>query len=217
VTRLTAAGKSAVVSDVARYWDEQASSFDEAPDHGLRDEAVRAAWASLLVPLMPPAPARIADLGCGTGSLAILLAQTGHIVSGIDVAEAMVARARAKAAEAGIDADFEVGDAMQPPWPPASFDVVMARHVVWALPEPALGLGRWFELLKPDGRLVLVEGRWWTGAGLTADELLAVVRAHGRSATITPLLDARLWGSPITDERYLLVSPAKPLGLARPA
>jgi SAM-dependent methyltransferase len=208
VTRLAAAGKSAVVSDVAGYWDEQASSFDEAPDHGLRDEAVRAAWTSLLVPLMPPAPARIADLGCGTGSLAILLAQAGHIVSGIDVAEGMVARARAKAAEAGIDADFEVGDAMQPPWPPASFDVVMARHVVWALPEPALGLGRWFELLKPDGRLVLVEGRWWTGAGLTADELLAVVRAHGRSATITSLLDARLWGRPITDERYLLVSPA---------
>ena len=203
------------MSDVARYWDEQASSFDEAPDHGLRDEAVRAAWASLLAPLMPPAPARIADLGCGTGSLAILLAQEGHIVSGIDVAEGMISRARAKAADAGIEADFAVGDAMQPPWPPATFDVVLARHVVWVLPEPALGLGRWFELLKPDGRLVLVEGRWWTGAGLTADELLAVVRAHDRSASITPLLDTQLWGDPITDERYLLVSPAQ--GEAAPA
>lgn len=207
MTALTAAGKRAVVSDVARYWDEQAARFDEAPDHGLRDATIRSAWASLLTPLVPPAPARIADLGCGTGSLAILLAQAGHTVSGIDVAAGMIARARAKAADAGIDADFEVGDAMQPPWPPATFDVVLARHVVWALPEPALGLGRWFELLKPDGRLVLVEGRWWTGAGLTADELLAVVRAHGRSASITPLLDTRLWGDPITDERYLLVSP----------
>jgi SAM-dependent methyltransferase len=208
VTAPTATGRPAVVSDVARYWDEQASSFDEAPDHGLRDEEIRSAWASLLAPLMPPVPARIADLGCGTGSLAILLAQAGHIVSGIDVAEGMVTRARAKAADAGIDADFEIGDAMSPPWPPATFDVVLARHVVWALPEPALSLGRWFELLKPDGSLVLVEGRWWTGAGLTADELLAVVHAHGRSASITPLLDTRLWGGPITDERYLLVSSA---------
>ncbi|MGZ4195684.1 MAG: class I SAM-dependent methyltransferase, partial [Solirubrobacteraceae bacterium] len=47
-------------------------------------------------------------------------------------------RARAKAADAGIEADFEIGDAMLPPWPPATFDVVLARHVVWALPEPAL-------------------------------------------------------------------------------
>jgi ubiquinone/menaquinone biosynthesis C-methylase UbiE len=201
-----AAGNDAKMSDVARYWDEQASSFDEAPDHGLRDAATRSAWASLLTPLMPPAPARIADLGCGTGSLAILLADAGHIVSGIDVAGRMVSRARDKAGAAGVDAEFEVGDAMTPPWPGPTFDVVLARHVVWALPDPALGLGRWFELLKPGGRLVLIEGRWWTGAGLGADELLALVRAHERAASITPLPDPELWGGPVTDERYLLVA-----------
>jgi SAM-dependent methyltransferase len=198
------------VSDVARYWDEQASSFDEAPDHGLRDPAIRAAWASLLAPLIPPAPARVADVGCGTGSLSVLLAEAGHVVSGIDVAAGMITRARAKAAAAGVDAEFEVGDAMAPPWPRATFDVVLARHVVWALPDQALGLGRWLELLRPGGRLVLIEGRWWTGAGLAADELLALVRAHGRTASITPLPDADLWGGPITDERYVLVSSPAP-------
>jgi SAM-dependent methyltransferase len=195
------------VSDAARYWDEQASSFDDAPDHGLRDAAIRSAWAALLIPLIPPAPARIADLGCGTGSLAALLSEAGHVVSGMDVAAGMITRARAKAADAGVDVDFEIGDAMSPPWPPATFDVVLARHVVWALPDPALGLRRWFELLKPGGRIVLIEGRWWTGAGLAADELLALVRAHGRAASITLLPDANLWGGPVTDERYLLVSP----------
>ena len=205
-----ATGKPATVSDVARYWDEQASSFDEAPDHGLRDPAIRAAWASLLAPLIPAAPARVADVGCGTGSLSVLLAEAGHVVSGIDVAAGMITRARAKAAAAGVDAEFEVGDAMAPPWPRATFDVVLARHVVWALPDQALGLGRWLELLRPGGRLVLIEGRWWTGAGLAADELLALVRAHGRTASITPLPDADLWGGPITDERYVLVSSPAP-------
>ena len=195
------------MSDAARFWDEQAASFDEAPDHGLRDAATRSAWVSLLMPLMPPAPARIADLGCGTGSLAVLLAESGHTVSGIDVAPGMVTRARAKAAAAGVDVEFQVCDATTPPWPGATFDVVLSRHVVWALPEPALGLGRWLELLKPGGRLVLIEGRWWTGAGLAADELLEFVHAHGRKASITPLRDADLWGGPVTDERYLLVSP----------
>jgi ubiquinone/menaquinone biosynthesis C-methylase UbiE len=203
-----ATGNDANVSDVERYWDEQASSFDEAPDHGLRDAAIRSAWASLLTPLMPPAPARIADLGCGTGSLAILLAEAGHIVSGVDVAAGMITRARAKVAAARVDADFEVGDATTPPWPGATFDVVLARHVVWALPDPALGLGRWLEMLKRSGRLVLIEGRWGPGAGLGADELLALLHAHGRTASITPLPNAELWGGSITDERYLLVSPA---------
>jgi SAM-dependent methyltransferase len=195
------------VSDAARFWDEQASSFDDAPDHGLRDAAVREAWAALLIPLIPPAPARIADLGCGTGSLAVLLGDAGHTVSGIDVSAAMIKRAREKAIAAGVDADFEIGDAMAPPWRPATFDVVLSRHVVWALPDPDRGLRRWFELLKPGGRLVLIEGRWWTGAGLGADELVALVRSHGHSASITPLSDAGLWGDPVTDERYLLVSP----------
>ena len=96
-------------------------------------------------------------------------------------------------ADAGVDADFEIGDAMAPPWPSETFDVVLSRHVAWALPDRERGLGRWFELLKPGGRLVLIEGRWWTGAGLGADELEA-------------LSDAGLWGG--SDERYLLVSPA---------
>jgi ubiquinone/menaquinone biosynthesis C-methylase UbiE len=195
------------MSDAARYWDEQAPTFDEAPDHGLRDPAIRSAWAALLTPLMPPAPARIADLGCGTGSLAVLLAEGGHTVSGIDVAAGMITRARAKAAAAGVDAEFAVGDAMAPPWPPATFDVVLARDVVWALPDPERALRRWFGLLKPGDRFMLIEGRWSTGAGLAADELLELVQAHGRKASVTPLPDADLWGGPVTDERYLLVSP----------
>ena len=195
------------MSNVARFWDGQASSFDEAPDHGLRDATIRSAWTSLLSSLMPPAPARIADLGCGTGSLAVLLAEAGHTVSGIDVAAGMITRARDKAAAAGVVADFAVGDAMAPPWPPATFDAVLARHVVWALPDPGLGLDRWLELLRPDGRLVLIEGRWWTGAGLSADELTGLVRARGREVAVTPLSDATFWGGPITDERYVLVTP----------
>ena len=197
------------MNDVARYWEQQAPSFDDAPDHGLRDPAIREAWASLLIGLMPAAPARVADLGCGTGSLAVLLAEAGYDVSGLDVAAGMVTRARAKAAAAGVQADFAIGDAMTPPWPQGSFDVVLARHVLWALPDPGVGLSHWFELLNPEGRLVLVEGRWWTGAGLSAQALLSLMDATGREASIVALDDPALWGGPVSDERYLLTSPPR--------
>ncbi len=68
------------LTDTRDYWDGQAAIFDQQPDHGLLDPAVRAAWAQLLLPLMPPAPASVVDLGCGTGSLAVLLAQAGYQV-----------------------------------------------------------------------------------------------------------------------------------------
>ncbi len=70
----------------AAYWDSQAATFDEQPDHGLRDPHVRAAWEQLLLPRLPPVPAMIADLGCGTGSLSVLPAAAGHTVAGLDLA-----------------------------------------------------------------------------------------------------------------------------------
>lgn len=98
----------------AEYWDSQALTFDDEADHGLRDLQVRVAWQRLLFPLLPPAPANIADLGCGTGSLAVLLASAGHLVTGLDFAPAMVEAARAKAAAAGANARFLISDAAAP-------------------------------------------------------------------------------------------------------
>ncbi|GLZ34123.1 SAM-dependent methyltransferase [Lentzea sp. NBRC 105346] len=186
------------------FWDTQAATFDLKPDHGLTDPAVRAAWADLLLPLIPPASS-VVDLGCGTGSLSELLASAGHTVRGLDLSQRMVALAVAKAGHLGVK--FRQGDAAEPPYPPASFDVVVARHVLWALPDPVAALERWVRLLRPGGRLVLVEGRWSTGAGLTAAECEALVLGCRREAVVRRLDDPALWGREISDERYLLVSP----------
>lgn len=191
-----------MTSDVERFWDEQAGRFDEEPDHGLRDPEVFACWRELLLATLPPPPARVADLGCGTGSITALLAAEGYDVHGVDLSGAMVAAAEAKLAAAGLRARLHRGDAAFPQWEPASFDVVLARHVLWALPDPAAVLARWTGLLRPGGSLVLVEGCWFTGAGITATRARELVRGR---VSIRPLTDARLWGRAVTDERYLLV------------
>ena len=167
--------------DAARYWDEQAQTFDDEPDHGLTVPSVRAAWARLLLPLMPPC-ASVADMGSGTGTLAVLLGQARHRVSGIDLSPRMVDAARTKAAAAGVPAEFVVGDAAAPPWAPHSFDVVVTRHVLWAIPDPNEALERWVGLLRPGGLLLLIEGRWSTGGGLTAADVTELVLQHRRSA-----------------------------------
>jgi SAM-dependent methyltransferase len=189
----------------AEYWDQQAPTFDDEPDHGLRDPSVRAAWADLLLPRLSDA-AYVADLGCGTGTLAVLLGRAGHRISGVDLSPRMVDAARVKAADAGVRADFVVGDAATPPLAAGSFDVVLSRHVLWAMADPRAALRRWVGLLRPAGLLLLVEGRWWTGGGLSAAETTELVLEHRRQATVVPLDDPALWGGPIDDERYLLTS-----------
>lgn len=186
-------------------WDAQADTFDDEADHGLREPATREAWRDLLAGVLPE-QARIADLGCGTGSLSVLLAGAGHQVHGLDFSPAMVARARTKAAEHGVEAIFEVGDASAPTLPRQAYDVVLSRHVLWAMKDPVEAIARWCDLLAPGGMLVLVEGFWSTGAGLRADEASWAVKVHRMRARVTPLTDPALWGKEIADERYLLVS-----------
>jgi hypothetical protein len=74
------------------------------------------------------------------------------------------------------------------------------------MPDPAATLRRWIGLLEPGGRLVLVEGSWSTGAGLTATRTVELVESTGREAELTMLPEAAYWGREIDDERYVVVS-----------
>ncbi len=192
------------LQEIRDLWDAEAASFDEAADHGLRDEKVRAAWRDLLLGSLPPAPARVADLGCGTGTLSLLLADEGYAVDGVDVSPEMVRLARQKGGDRP-DVRFAEADASNPPLEPHTFDVVLCRHVLWAMPDPAAALQRWIDLLAPGGRLLLVEGRWFNGAGLAAADTVALVEAAGRRAELTLLPEPVYWGREIDDERYLVV------------
>ncbi|MFE2296230.1 trifunctional class I SAM-dependent methyltransferase/NUDIX hydrolase/VOC family protein [Streptomyces sp. NPDC059452] len=189
-------------------WDAAADSFDDEPDHGLLDPAVRDAWAGRLESWLPATRSEVLDLGCGTGSLSLLAAGQGHRVTAVDRSPGMAGRARAKLA--GTGAEVVVGDAARPPVGERVFDVVMARHVVWLLPDPAAALAHWFALLKPGGRLVLIEGVWG-GAGLSAARVTALLAPHTERVHHEDLAaDPRLWGKEVDDERYVLVARAEP-------
>ena len=52
-----------------QFWDQEAASFDNQPDHGLGDPVVRDAWRGLLEEWLSLTQAKVLDIGCGTGSL----------------------------------------------------------------------------------------------------------------------------------------------------
>ncbi|MEU3729150.1 class I SAM-dependent methyltransferase [Streptomyces sp. NPDC033538] len=188
-------------------WDAEAAAFDDEPDHGLRDADVRRAWAARLESWLPARAGDVLDLGCGTGSLSLLAAERGHRVTGVDRSPAMVELARAKLA--GHDAVFLTGDAAAPPVGERRFDAVLVRHVLWTLPDPGRVLGHWRELLRPGGRLVLVEGVWGAvaPAGIPAGRLTALLAPLAGQVRVERLSDdPSLWGREVADERYAVVA-----------
>ena len=138
----------------------------------------------------------------------MLLSAAGYAVTGLDSAPEMIRAARAKAAAARVSARFVTSDAASPALPAGSVNVGLSRHVLWAMPDVDEALAAWIRLLRPDGTLVLIEGRWYTGAGLTQAQACAAVRRVRDCVRVTSLDDPVLWGGvPVSDSRYLLVSP----------
>ncbi len=150
---------------IATHWDRRAAHFDEDFGHSIGSPAERAAWDRILDLVIPAGfPLDALDVGSGTGFLALELAARGHRVTGLDFAPAMIARAREKAAAQGLAARFDQGDAERLPYPNGSFDLVISRHVLWTLPHPEAALDEWLLVLRPGGRLAIIDGAQYTDA-----------------------------------------------------
>jgi demethylmenaquinone methyltransferase / 2-methoxy-6-polyprenyl-1,4-benzoquinol methylase len=101
------------------------------------------------------------DICCGTGDLALELAQLvtpgGHVV-GCDFSEPMLDLAREKAARRGVDGvRFEWADALELPYDGERFDAVTVGFGVRNLADLDRGLREMARVLKPGGRLVILE------------------------------------------------------------
>ena len=190
-----------------QLWYEAAATFDNEPDHGLRDPLVRDTWLDQLRRWLPPPPAAILDIGCGTGSLSLLMAELGYQVTAIDFSPAMIAQAEAKAQAAGQTISFQIMDAAEPQFEEQQFNLILCRHLLWLFSDPATVLQRWVELLRSTGRLLLIEGFWHTGAGMNAQTVVAALPSSCTHVSVQSLSEhSDLWGGSVTDERYVVIA-----------
>ena len=129
-----------------------------------RTTAERAAWDRIFdLVLAGRGALDTLDAGCGTGFLSLELASRGHRVTGVDFAPEMLAEARRKAAEKGAAVRFEEADAEQLPFASGRFDLVVSRHVLWTLPHPEAAIDEWIRVLRPGGRLAVIDGQFDPG------------------------------------------------------
>jgi len=104
-----------------------------------------------------PRGARVLELGCGAGLTARLLLERGFRVTGVDIADAMVERARANCEGVGEPgwAEFRTGDAEHLDSAPASYDLIIAMGLIQYLEWDRWALQQMHRALVPGGHLIV--------------------------------------------------------------
>ena len=99
----------------------------------------------------------VADLGCGTGedvrSLAALVGPTGRAI-GIDLSSTMIATARDRSGECGLNLSFVQGDVQKLDFGDGYFDAIRAERLLQHTPDPQTALREMIRVLKPGGKIV---------------------------------------------------------------
>ena len=97
---------------------------------------------------------RVLDVGCGIGSVALAAASRRARVHGIDPARRLLAVAREKAADAGLDVTFVPGTAAQLPFGDGSADVILSSFALIFAPDPKAAAAELVRVLAPGGRIM---------------------------------------------------------------
>jgi ubiquinone/menaquinone biosynthesis C-methylase UbiE len=99
---------------------------------------------------------RVLEVAVGTGRN-LPHYSPGIALTGIELSPSMLALARQRAAELGLDVDLRVGDAQRLPFADGSFDTAVCALSLCTIPDPATALREMHRVLVPGGRLLLLD------------------------------------------------------------
>jgi len=158
-TGITGGHNYGLREEIKAYWSARAATFDLSPGHEIFSEPERLAWHRLILKHLGPGNGRLAlDLASGTGVISHLMDDLGFKVTGLDWAEPMLERARAKAKARRRSISFRMADVENTMEPDETYDVIITRHLVWTLVDPKAAFAEWMRVLKPGGTILIVDG-----------------------------------------------------------
>jgi SAM-dependent methyltransferase len=131
--------------------------------------------------------AKLLDVGCGSGQVALMASREGFDATGVDIAENSIERARERAAAEGLNARFEVADAEALPFPDATFDVVVSLIGAMFAPRPELVARELLRVCVPGGTIAMGN---WTASGFVGQMFKTIARFIAPSNMPSPVL----WG-----------------------
>jgi ubiquinone/menaquinone biosynthesis C-methylase UbiE len=156
---VTIQDRTATIQDrITTFWNAVAPHYECHPGNTSQPGTPEyEQWVALYQRVLPASPGHVLDVGTGTGFSALMAANLGHRVTAIDLAAEMLAVARQRARQKGLDVSFAVGDAVAPPYAGGTFDVVTARHCLWTLRAAEDALRNWHRLLRSGGQLIVID------------------------------------------------------------
>ncbi len=150
-------------------------------------QIIAAGGAEFIARLQLRPGARLLDVACGTGNLALPAARAGARVTGIDIAPNLLETARARAEAEGAHIQFDEGDVEAMPYANASFDEVVTMFGAMFAPQPQLVAWELTRVCRRGGRLAMAN---WTPTGFIG-QLFKITSQH---VPPPPMPSPLLWG-----------------------
>lgn len=144
------------------YWTHRAEGYSKVNQEELATEQ-RSKWKKVLKEHLAigTSKLKVLDIGTGPGFFAILLAEMGCEVTGIDCTEAMLEEARTNALNAQVKVEWKVMDAEALEFEKEQFDCIITRNLTWVLPHPDKAYTEWLRVLKLGGILLNFDANWY--------------------------------------------------------
>lgn len=147
---------------VTNHWDLRAPSYLNNIKKDFLKPEIRCRWEKVLTNFITPTEnLAVLDAGCGPAPITNILIDLGHRVTAVDISKQMLANAKAAVGHNYNKVSFIACDVSNIPISDNTFDIVISRHLVWTLPEPQRAVREWYRILKPGGRLGIIDGNWY--------------------------------------------------------
>ena len=163
-----------------------------AGDFGVVAKTISRGAEEFVARLALPAGARVLDVATGTGNVAIPLAHSGAVVTGVDIAPNLLVQARERAAAEGLAVQFDEGDAEQLPYADGAFDAVVTMFGAMFAPRPEVVAAEMARVLQQGGLLAMAN---WNPASFTGK----MFRVGSKHVPPAPgLMPPSMWGDEAT-------------------